>query len=179
MHTEIISNRYFQEEFQKEAEVVDLISSLSQEVNALENSFSKGTNSSSSLKLSFAEFLKDWNKDLLIQQDFPSRKFPSSHVQVDFQTEIHLSESNRKVQITLEIFGDNRQALAANLLKLELAGQNFSRFGVSIGVGVCIDKRLKKLGWDGSTATSDEYEFGLLHTYSRFIKTPVLLLAVG
>lgn len=179
MHTELISNEYFGKEFQNETEIHKLISELTQGVKALDNSFSKGTNSSSSLRLGIGKSLADWNKDLLIQQDFPSRKFPSSHVQVDFQRELFLSESNRKVQITLEIFGDNRQALASNLLKLELAGRNFSKFGISIGIGVCIDKRLKKLGWDGSTATSDEYEFGLLHTYSRFIQTPILLIAVG
>lgn len=179
MQTEVIANEHFRAEFSQEKDVSDLISALTGELNALEATFSKGENSSSTLRLAIGEFLGDWNRDLLIQQDFPSRRFPSSHVQVDFQRELFLQESSKKLQVTLEIFGDNRQALASNLLKLELAGRNFAKFGASVGIGVCIDNRLKKLGWDGSTATSDEYEFGLLHTYSRFIETPILLISVS
>ena len=179
MRTEVISNENFRSEFHEEKQVISLISSITQELNAVDTSFSRGANSSSALKWAIGQFLGDWNRDLLIQQDFPSRRFPSSHVQVDFQKELLLPESNRKVQVTLEIFGDNRQAVAANLLKLELAGRNYAKFGVAIGIGVCVDKELKKLGWDGSTATSDEYEFALLHTYSRFIETPIILVAVA
>lgn len=179
MQTEVIANEYFRAEFSREKEVSELISGLTDELNVLEPTFSKGSNSSAALRLAIGKFLGDWNRDLLIQKDFPSRRFPSSHVQVDFQKEFFLQESSRKLQVTLEIFGDNRQALASNLLKLELAGRNFAKFGASVGIGVCIGDRLKKLGWDGSTATSDEYEFGLIHTYSRFIQTPIVLVSVS
>jgi hypothetical protein len=179
MQTELISNEHFRAVFQQETSVVELIDSIAQQMSGLDNSFSGDSNGSSVLKMGIGDYLTDWNRDLLIQKDFPSRRFPSSHVQVDFQKEILLGDSKRKVQLTLEVFGDNRQALASNLLKLELAGRNFSKFGESIGIGVCVDKRLKKIAWDGSTATSDEYEFGLLHTYSRFIETPIVLLSVG
>lgn len=179
MQTNVITNEHFRKVFEKEATVVKIIDSIAQELRGLDNSFDKTSNGSSVLKALTGLFLADWNRDLLIQQDFPSRRLPSSHVQVDFQTELQLNTSGSKVQLTLEVFGDNRQALASNLLKLELAGRNFHKFGDSVGIGVCVDKRLKKVAWDGSTATSDEYEFGLMHTYSRFIETPIVLIAVG
>lgn len=179
MKTDIVKNGHYQREFGENHEVLGMISQLETQIRAIERTFEKGANSSSLLKKEIQKILINWNENLLIQSGFPTRKLPYSHVQVDFQNEFLLQEPKLKLQVTLEIFGDNRQAVAANLLKLELAGRNFSKFGQTIGIGVCIEKSLKAKGWDGSTATSDEYEFALLHTYARFIETPIILFVIS
>ncbi len=179
MKTEIVQNGHFQREFAENHEVLGMISHLENQIRTIQQPFTKGANSSSLLKQEVQKLLIDWNENLLIQSGFPTRKLPYSHVQVDFQNEFNFKRPMLKLQVTLEIFGDNRQAVAANLLKLELAGRNFSKYGQTIGIGVCIEKSLKARGWDGSTATSDEYEFALLHTYARFIETPLILFVVS
>jgi hypothetical protein len=161
-----------------EPEVAGFIDELVEFLSLMPGNFQKGSNSSFSLRRGLGEHLGSWNTDLLIQRDFPARKFPSSHVHVDFQTEISSSQGNQKTQITLELFADNRQAIASNLLKLELAGKNFKHIGNALGIGITLGKDLKKQGWDGATASSEEYEFALFHTYASFIKMPLALISL-
>lgn len=161
-----------------EPKVQEFLDSFLSFFKSLDSDFEKGTNSSLALRGSIGDFLKSWNSDLLIQKGFPARKFPSSHVHVDFQNEISAEHSAEKIQLTVEIFGDNRQAIAANLLKLELAGRNFEQLGKSLGIGITLSKDLKKKGWDGATASSEEYEFALFHTYSRFLRVPLMLISL-
>lgn len=179
MRAKIVKNRPFQSNLEGDKDISEFLDAMVSHLGTVGGFYKKGGNSTSVLKSDIGLFFDGWNVDLLIQQDFPTRKFPSSHLHVDFQNEFVLGQPPRKTQVTVEIFGDNRQAIASNLLKLELAGRNFSRFGRSLGIGLCLTKSLKATGWDGSTASDEEYEFAMLNTYSMFIETPLVLIALG
>jgi hypothetical protein len=100
---------------------------------------------------------------------------------VEYMHDFVCSTCDETHRINLELCFDNRQAMAANIFKLEIANTNFAtkRNSKSLGVIVCLTDRAKQLGnWDNSVGTFDEYILAIETGYKDYIQTDLALISI-
>lgn len=106
--------------------------------------------------------------------------YPATNYQLDAVLDYPNLDCGHSHRIFVEQCFDNRQAIGTNLLKFELAKSIYERSldFKSLSLIICADKAcLKKFGWDGSIASSEEYENALRGAYNSILKiNPVLLV---
>jgi hypothetical protein len=75
---------------------------------------------------------------------------------------------------------DNRQAIGTNLMKFEIASRNSVIGGRSpICIGICAEEsKIRKLGWDGAAASSQEYLEAINGAYSSVLTNPPLIFSI-
>ena len=84
-------------------------------------------------------------------------------------------------RILVEQCFDNRQAIGTNLLKFQLASSLFENHlkHTALSIIICADRHsLKLFGWDGSIASSEEYEAALRGPYANIITANVVLMVI-
>lgn len=107
--------------------------------------------------------------------------FPKTNYQIDAVLDSPSSECSHNHRFLVEHCFDNRQAIGTNLLKFELATSIFenSLSSKALPILICADKiSLKSFGWDGSIASSEEYENAIRSAYSQIIKTAPVLIVI-
>jgi hypothetical protein len=123
----------------------------------------------------------EWSTKVLVTQDFPGGVLQANY-EVDFQLQFFAEGCSLRHQVSLELAFDNRQAIGANLLKMDLANTYFveSTGGLSISVIVVATASGRDLGhWDGAVGIDLDYSWALRNAYSRYFKTPIVLLTVS
>ena len=107
--------------------------------------------------------------------------FPKTNYQIDAVLDAPASECKHNHRFLVEHCFDNRQAIGTNLLKFELAASIFENNlnSSALPILICADKTsLKSFGWDGSIASSEEYENAIRSAYSQVIKTAPVLMVI-
>lgn len=118
--------------------------------------------------------------------DFPlvpslQTDLPKTNYYVDAVFDAVTYDCTHSHRFVLEFCFDNRQAVGTNLLKFELATRNFSMSSnrAVTTMSICADRNtLKNLGWDGSIASSEEYELALRSTYNQILTSKILLFVL-
>jgi hypothetical protein len=80
----------------------------------------------------------------------------------------------------LQFMFDNRQAIGTNLMKFEIASRNSIIGGrTPICIAICAEEsRIKKLGWDGAAASSQEYLEAINGAYATVLSNPPLIFSI-
>lgn len=117
-----------------------------------------------------------------VNKRFDGNRLPADlgvFVTADFQS---VNNENVECVYTLEVLGDNKQALPANLLKFQLANDLDPSDRPHLGVAIAFSEDHRLRGKGGNTsgvAWADLYESALRLIYPGVIKTPLVLLKVG
>ena len=80
----------------------------------------------------------------------------------------------------LQFMFDNRQAIGTNLIKFEIASRN-SLLGNRIPtcIAICAEElSVKKLGWDGGVASSQEYLDAINGPYLSILTNPPMIFSI-
>jgi hypothetical protein len=107
--------------------------------------------------------------------------FPKTNYQIDAVMDLPHETCHHKHRFLVEHCFDNRQAIGTNLLKFELASSIFEQNlnASALPILICADKpSLKSFGWDGSIASSEEYENAIRSAYSQIIKVAPVLVVI-
>ena len=110
-----------------------------------------------------------------------SDAYPKTNYQIDAVLDSNSEICTHNHRFLVEHCFDNRQAIGTNLLKFELASSIYQHNPNSsaLPILICADKiSLKAFGWDGSIASSEEYENAIRSAYSQIIKTAPVLIVI-
>lgn len=103
----------------------------------------------------------------------------SVFVTADFQS---INNSSAECVYTIEVLGDNKQALPANLLKFQFARDLDSSLRRHLGIAIAFTEEHRLNGQGGNTsgvAWAELYENALRLLYNGVISTPLVLLKLG
>jgi hypothetical protein len=121
-----------------------------------------------------------WHKSVSINSKITNSDRKSNYF-VEYMLDFLCARCNQTHRVNLELCFDNRQAMAANIFKLEIANANFisKRNSKCIGLIVCLTEKAKSLGqWDNSVGTFDEYILAIETAYVSYINTKIGLLSI-
>lgn len=113
------------------------------------------------------KFDKNFKISPLIPNDLASQNF-----KIDFACRLKCETHQSSHYIFIELAFDNRQVLGTNILKLEVAQKILEKSSrpFTLGVLITVDKTsCRKLGWDGSIGTFEEYEIAYRNAYSTVL----------
>lgn len=80
----------------------------------------------------------------------------------------------------LQFMFDNRQAIGTNLIKFDVAAYNATKHNrLTTSIALCAEKNeIKRLGWDGSAASAQEYLDAITGPYRSLIKNPPYIFSI-
>ena len=145
-------------------------------------SFVIGTNStapkiiSSWIKNFAHEF--GWIESFRINPDIP-KDLPITNYLMDGILDQYEAECGHHHRFLIQTCFDNRQAIGTNLLKFEMAKLKFCKTTQHkiLPIIICAEPQvLKMLKWDGSVASSSEYELALLAGYNGILDSNPMLI---
>lgn len=99
---------------------------------------------------------------------------------IDYFLDENSETCGHKHRYLLQFMFDNRQAIGTNLLKFDIAAKNSSEHNrVVTNIGICVEKSvIRKLGWDYSAASAQEYINAIVGPYKKVLNNPPLVLAI-
>lgn len=99
---------------------------------------------------------------------------------IDYQLDEELADCRHFHRYFLQFMFDNRQAIGTNLLKFEIASRNSVINGrIPICIAVCAEEgKIRKMGWDGAAASSQEYLSAISGPYSAVLSNPPVILSI-
>lgn len=121
-----------------------------------------------------------WVHQLLGVESVPPNLHNKNYV-VDFAKDSNFSDCTNRHRVLVEICFDNRQAIGTNIFKLESAARSFREKtgGEAIGIMVCADRKILKIGgWDSGVADDEEYQVALDTAYASFLSSAISLLVI-
>lgn len=115
-----------------------------------------------------------WPIDRSVQHDAYASFF------IDYSLDEDLQACGHHHRYFLQLMFDNRQAIGTNLMKFEIASRNSVIGGRSpICIGICAEEsKIRKLGWDGAAASSQEYLEAINGAYSSVLTNPPLIFSI-
>lgn len=122
----------------------------------------------------------DWRQPFQIDTNVSSI-YPLSNYKLDAMIDESPANCEHFHRALVEQCFDNRQAIGTNLLKFQLATSLFeARLNhITLSIIICADRHsLKLFGWDGSIASSEEYEAALRGPYAKIITTAPILMVI-
>ena len=129
--------------------------------------------------------LSGWRLDIEFGK-FPQMGRARASVTIDSVSNYDCADCGHRHRVFVEMCTDNRQAILANLMKLEFAGREFRKNypdGVSVGVGIFLSEHrkatLKNRGYvDGAIGSLEEYEIQASGPWDGLISTTLLALTI-
>ena len=160
----------------------EVISSIKSQLENLDLNKNSVDPASKQIKDTTMEIFKksEWRHPFLFDTSV-SDVYPKTNYQIDAVMDKKSELCNHNHRFLVEHCFDNRQAIGTNLLKFELASSIFENTlnSNALPILICADKAsLKSFGWDGSIASSEEYENAIRSAYSQIIKTAPVLLVI-
>ena len=122
----------------------------------------------------------DWRQPFQFDSSVSSI-YPLSNYRLDAMIDEISADCEHSHRILVEQCFDNRQAIGTNLLKFQLASSLFENHlkHTALSIITCADRHsLKLFGWDGSIASSEEYEAALRGPYANIITANVVLMVI-
>ena len=122
----------------------------------------------------------DWRQPFQFDSSVSSI-YPLSNYKLDAMIDESSTNCEHIHRVLVEQCFDNRQAIGTNLLKFQLASSLFESGlkHIALSIIICADRHsLKLFGWDGSIASSEEYEAALRGPYSKIITTTPILMVI-
>ena len=114
---------------------------------------------------------ESWEIDSLISRQAP-RDFPTANFKINYLRVISDCSCDERHKIFLHRCFDNRQAIGANLLRFEVASKELNDWS-GVFIAIVASSRAKKVAWDGSVATYEEYVHSLNGPYSKIFQAPI------
>ena len=99
-------------------------------------------------------------------------KIKAQNYFVEYICDFNCDMCKTKHRLLAEICFDNREAIPANILKLDMGIRNFKEKvgGKALGLIICLDTKAREVGeWDNSVGTADEYELALDTGYRDYL----------
>lgn len=129
--------------------------------------------------------LSGWLSDVEFGK-FPQMGRARAAITIDSVRNYDCQDCGHRHRLFVEMCTDNRQAVLANLMKLEFAGREFRKNypdGLSVGVGVFLSQDRKKVlqrkGYvDGAIGPLEEYEIQANGPWDGLISTTLLALTI-
>lgn len=99
---------------------------------------------------------------------------------VDMYLDTPEQECSHSHRFLLQFMFDNRQAIGTNLIKFDIAAYNAAKSNrLTTAIAICAEKNeIKKLGWDGSAASAQEYLNAITGPYESIIKFPPYIFSI-
>jgi hypothetical protein len=122
---------------------------------------------------------RDWHTKVSVNPKIRDKDGRQNYF-VEYMKDFQCDTCGMKHRLLLEVGLDNREAIPANLLKLDIAASSFIKAGgKALGVVVCVNAEARRIGkWDGSVGTSEEYVLGIDTGYSDYISSEIIPLAI-
>ena len=120
-----------------------------------------------------------WRSHFKISKDV-SEVYPLANYVLDAMQDVTSNECNHTHRFLVEFCFDNRQAIGSNILKFEVASRVAIQSNYQpVPILVCAELEvLKDYGWDGSIASSAEYEYALRVLYRDLVQYPPIIFAL-
>ena len=120
----------------------------------------------------------DWKPSWPIDRTVPHNAYASYFI--DYSKDQDLDSCGHYHRYFLQFMFDNRQAIGTNLMKFEIASRNSIINGrVPVCIAVCGEEgRIRKMGWDGSAASSQEYLEAINGPYASVLSNTPLILSI-
>lgn len=121
-----------------------------------------------------------WIESFRINPDIP-KDLPTANYLMDAILDQYDADCGHHHRFLVQTCFDNRQALGTNLLKFEIAQFKFCKTPKhkTLSIIICGEpKTLKNLKWDGSVASSSEYELALSSGYCGVLEVNPLLIVL-
>ena len=112
-----------------------------------------------------------WHKQIKVNLLIQDKKKKRNYF-VEYVYDFHCLSCDNKHRLFTELCFDNREAVPANLFKIDMGVRNFKAKSGSkaLGLIICIGESARKLGeWDNSVATSNEYELAIDTGYRDYL----------
>jgi hypothetical protein len=112
-----------------------------------------------------------WHKQIKVNPLIQDKKKKRNYF-VEYIFDFHCLGCANKHRLFTEICFDNREAVPANLFKLDMGVRNFKTKSGSkaLGLIICLGVSAREVGkWDNSVATSDEYELAIDTGYRDYL----------
>lgn len=120
-----------------------------------------------------------WIESFRINPEIP-KDLPITNYLMDGILDHYEAECGHHHRFLIQTCFDNRQAIGTNLLKFEMAQLKFCKTPKHkvLPIILCAEPDvLKMLKWDGSVASSSEYELALLSGYKGILAvSPILII---
>jgi hypothetical protein len=99
---------------------------------------------------------------------------------IDYHLDEDAKDCGHYHRFFLQLMFDNRQAIGTNLLKFEIASRNSIMNGrMPTCIAICAeDSKVKKLGWDGAAASSQEYLGAIAGPYANVLTSPPIIFSI-
>lgn len=118
--------------------------------------------------------------------DFPRMGRARAGITIDAVLDFRCDDCSHRHRLFVEMCTDNRQAILANLMKLEFASRSFLQSypdGLVCSIGVFISEErkaeLKRKGYvDGAIGSLEEYEIQATGPWEGLITSPLLALKI-
>jgi len=114
-----------------------------------------------------------WHKQIKVNPLIQDKKKKRNYF-VEYIYDFNCLSCDRKHRIFTELCFDNREAVPANLFKIDMGVRNFMTNSGSkaLGLIICLGESARELGeWDNSVATSDEYELAIDTGYRDYLNS--------
>lgn len=122
--------------------------------------------------------IEGWRENFPIDQSVAHNDYASFYI--DMFLDLPSNGCSHLHRFLLQFMFDNRQAIGTNLLKFDVAAYNAHNHNRNTTtIGLCVEKdHIKKLGWDGSLGSAQEYLHAITGPYGSILKNPPIIFAI-
>ena len=122
-----------------------------------------------------------WLTKIKVTPEVAASKGNQNYV-VEYVKDFSCNLCHQSHRLLVELAFDNRQAIPANIFKLDIGCKNFEekRGSKALGVLVCLKTDAREAGlWDKAVGTFDEYDTAISLGYAKYLHESILLLAIA
>lgn len=152
--------------------VLENIKSEFSSLKAISPTFGKSKTIRQKMNAIVSDENSGWHKKVSVNPLIQGKEKKSNYF-VEYIFDFQCLSCSSKHRLFAELCFDNREAIPANLLKIDMGVKNFKAKseGKALGLLVCLGNSARVAGkWDNSVATAEEYELAIDTGYRDYLE---------